>query len=129
LLSRCARNENTSHILPRAKDQSDPRTGAARQPAYSKRQSRLRSCRSEKNGQECTYHRPYANAGHYRPRQQTQPTGCGDGLESETARPVTLSFAINPHDSALAGTVIRNCRKATCRTMPMSCVRVDRKKP
>ena len=49
LLSRCARNENTPHILPRSKDQSDPRTGAACQPADPKRRPRLRTWRSEKD--------------------------------------------------------------------------------
>jgi len=80
LLSRCARYENTTHILPRAKDQSDPRIGVACQAADPKRRPCLRSRRAGKNGQECTC--------------DYQTT---DGPAGEIARSVPLSSAIDPH--------------------------------
>jgi hypothetical protein len=95
LLARCASDENTSHVLPRAEDESDPGIGVARQSADPKRRPRLRSCRAGKNGQECAC--------------EHQTT---DELERKTARPVPLLSAINPHDGVLTGTAIRNFRKA-----------------
>jgi hypothetical protein len=74
----------------------------------------LRSCRARKNGQECKCDRPRENAGHCRPCQQTQTTDCADGLESETARPVLLSSAINPHDCLLTGNRNQELPKGTC---------------
>ena len=127
-LVRRARYENTSHILKRAEDQPDSGVGVACQAADSKRGARLRRCRAEKNGQEYTYDRRRTNAGHRRRCQQTRTTDCGDGPKSETARRV-LSSAINPHDGVLTGIAKGTAQKATCQIMPMSCARVDRKKP
>ena len=111
LLSRSARNENTSHVLPRAEDQSsDPRIGVACQPTDSKRHSRLRLVAAPE----------IAGLGTLQPICQP---------ESKTARPVPLSSAINPHDRVLTGTAIRNFRGELAYMMPMSCARVDRKKP